>query len=314
MILCIFCSYKFKTAFGLVNEAMRKHIDYFSSSTCSMSYYRIKSGNLIFYAKVEERLVEKRTIIQFGSAKFKDCLSIHMFGKSKIAELHGMIYNELCAINMPLPKGDGTIRMAKAALSFMTHINPRIQTVEITDNSQIDCGKNKVSLSDMYFATRGQTWYQAKLGAVPIFKKYDQIVDIMHKKPNLDFDDLWEQYLKDGLILYRYDKSYYEQKYKEAPSWFAFLRDWIEEEGCRPFIWLSDIPIGIMAVIAEANGMEGFETFYGTLWEITKSTIESYDQIQIQSSTQNAYPELEWREATLKKGGAMIFPEEVLYN
>ncbi len=172
----------------------------------SSKYYRIKSGNLVFYAKVEERPLDKRTIIQFGSAKFKDGLSIHMFGKSTIAELHGMIYNQLCAINMPLPKKGGTVRMVKAALSFMMHINPSIDTVQLTDNSQIDCGKTKISLSDMYFATRGQTWYQAKFGADPIFKKYDSLVHVLHQKPTLDFDDLWHQYLKDGMTLYKHEK------------------------------------------------------------------------------------------------------------
>ncbi len=279
----------------------------------SMSYYKIRSGDLVFYAKVEERPMEKRTIIQFGSAKFKDSLSIHMFSKSRIAELHGMIYDHLCASNMPLPKDDGTVRMVKAALSFMTQINPRIQRVELTDNSQIDCGKTKISLSDMYFTTRGQTWYQAKFGAIPVFTDYDPLEKIMHQKPTLDFDHLWNQYLQDGSHLYKYGKEHYQRKYTEADSWIAFLKEWIEVEGCRPFIWLSDVPIGIISVIAAGHDID-METFHGRVWQIPKDVIDTYDPIQVTPSTAKQFPDLEWREPTPKKGGMMLLPEEVLYD
>lgn len=276
-----------------------------------MSFYKVKCGDLIFYAKVEDRPKERRSIIMFGSARFQDCLSIHVFGKSKIAELHGVIYNRLCATNMPMPKGHGTIRMIKAAMKFVLKMFQHIKTFELTDNSQIECGKFKISLSDMYFATRGKTWYESKFDAIPDFTGYEELKQEFQKKPIFEFDDLWDQYLQDGQKLYKYEKEYYAQKYHVAISWFAFLNTWMQEEGCRPFVWLSDTPIGILSIISENE-----QTLHGKNWKITKQTVDSYDPINVRPVPLTSFPDIQWREeeTSAQTGGMMLFPEETAYE
>lgn len=276
-----------------------------------MQFYKVKSHNLVFYAKVEHIPRDKRTIIQFGSAKFKDCLSIHIFGQSKIAELHGLIYNRLCAINMPLPKNEGTIRMVKAAMVFALQLSPHITKFELTDISQVDCGKHKIALADLYFITHGMTWYENRFGAQPSFTKYEYLKLIFQSKPKLDFDDLWEQYLKDGARLYKKSKEYYHNMYDQSSSWFYFLQKWFTEEGCRPFLYLADIPIGIIAVVNDE-----IQSLYGKVWEITKSTVfAEYDPIQVHTIPVKKFPNIEWRDTPSPKrsrGGRMILPFEVM--
>lgn len=296
------------TTLGYVILAKSK--SFFSKLEISMSFYKIQSGPLVFYAKIDDRPLEKRKVIYFGSAQFKDCLSIHVFNRSNFAELHGVIYNRLCAINMPLPKRDGTVRMIKAAMTFALEQFPHIQRFVLTDISHIECGKYKVSLSDMYFVTRAQTWYESKFGAEPLFKEYDLLKQEFASKPVLEFKDLWDQYLQDGEMLYKNDKDYYESMYNESESWFSFLQQWMSEEGCRPFVWLSDTPIGIIAVVSQV-----IQTLHGKDWKISKETVQSYNPIYIERVGLESFPDIEWRDdVTPKKGGAMLFPEEVLYD
>lgn len=279
-----------------------------------MKYYKVRVDNLVFYTKVEYHSEDKRTVIQFGSAKFKDCLSIHVWSRRKVAELHGLIYNRMCSINMPLPKGDGTVRMVKAALLFAIQQFPHIRTFELTDVSQIPCGKKKmkISLSDFYFVTRGVSWYEGKFGAVLASTKYDMLKEEFRQKPHLDFDDLWEQYLQDGRSLYKHDKRHYAKMYRESPSWFAFLQEWFHQEGCVPFVWLSDVPVGIIAVVSEH-----IESLYGKVWEIPRFVVETYGEIDVKPASVSSFPDIEWRDSPdpkPKKGGQMLLSEEEMYH
>lgn len=274
-----------------------------------MQFYKIAISNLIFYAKVETIKRDKRTIIQFGSAKFKDCLSIHVFENSKIAELHGLMYNQTCSINMPLPKNEGTVSMVKAGLKFAVQLFPHITQFELTDVSQVRCGKHNMSLSDFYFATRGKTWYENRFGAQPSFTNYGYLRNIFESKPILDFDDLWEKYLQYGHPLYKKDKQYYQYMYDRASSWFDFLNRWFEEEGCKPFMYLSDTPVGIIGVVNEK-----IQSLHGKVWEIAKATVETYDTIKYNKITATEFPNIQWHENTPPKhrGGRMILPMEVM--
>ncbi len=278
-----------------------------------MQFYEIHTDKYIFYATVDRQ--DDRHIMQIGSSKMKDCMTIHLFGTD--AELRGMMYNRLCASNLPLAKKHGTLEMGKAGLAAALQLFPKIRYFHLTDNSQIECGKAKVSLSDMSFLIHRQTWYERHFHATPLFQlEYTKLRKEFEQKPHFDFDDLWDQYLDEGAEAkyLQQEKTWYHQQYDLATSWFEFFKMIYEKEGCRPFIFLCNLDVPIIAVITE----EFLKTLHGKEWVIPKKVIQE-DQVHVRilPLSQSNFPTtISWsqQDDTLRtQGGAMIFPADVCF-
>lgn len=75
-----------------------------------------------------------------------------------------------CTNNGAVIRGPATIEMLNLAFTIVIEIAPHITAIELDDMSRIPCitptGQAMVSLSAMYIAMYGKTWYQDKFGAV----------------------------------------------------------------------------------------------------------------------------------------------------
>ncbi len=279
-----------------------------------MKIYRIEALPYVFYARVQ-KIDDEETQIQFASSEYNDCLTIQIWKDYSIAELHGVIYDRLCASNIPLEKSSGTVIMIKAALKFVIKKFKYIESFDVTDNSQVDCGAMKVSLSDMNLLVFQNTWYERRFGAVSKYTLYASDLAKLRQAPTVDFDVLWDRYLQHGQMFFAKGKQEYSEMYMQSRSWAMFFHTWFQKEGCRPFLYLADYDKGIMRWLRLST-----RAYRGKEWMIQRDTVRGYDvRVKAQKLHGTSIPQIEWQDVQYTQertihGGQMVLPIDVMYE
>jgi hypothetical protein len=183
----------------------------------------------------------KKTIINVGKYKFKitdntlfareqiycrnfkiggnnlDCINVSISYDSKnepiSASIPHIMYDEECSIDVPLDRGEGSIKMIKALFQYIHLQLPSINEVNFEDKSNIECATeyeiqkkgsrfrkkgtnvNPVPLYYFSIAFNGETWYEKHFNARQKDKnkhdKYrEKINDLLHSeqfKTNISF-------------------------------------------------------------------------------------------------------------------------------
>jgi hypothetical protein len=141
------------------------------------------SENFILTATTSEGtiykfLVERRGIdIRIGNApSLTECILIVCHpGETEIV-LEGISYDSECSYDKPMPSGEGTRTMLKAALLLMAKWYPDRSNVVLDDNSKFKCKNNNIDINLRTFSIllHGKTWYERHFGArLPVKENRD---------------------------------------------------------------------------------------------------------------------------------------------
>jgi hypothetical protein len=131
--------------------------------------------------------------------------------------LDGFGYDEHCNLHGNHIKGKGSDHLLNVALQFIIHHYklPTDTTFQFKDKSYIKCNAYKLPLPVYYTIYHGQTWYESKFGARPLFideivlqNQRAQLRDYLKTKPSIDelFQGLKQDKLK-AVIAKIYDNS-----------------------------------------------------------------------------------------------------------
>lgn len=252
-----------------------------------MTIYEAIVEPFTLYVKIDKD--DDVNIIRLGSSAFPDCASVHVYGHKKpVAELHGLIFNELCSSNIPLNKENkGAVKMVKAVIASTLKTFPHVTHFQLTDNSTIEYKPidKYARLADMYFLLHGETWYEAKFGAYPIFfTMYERMKTAFGKKPSLPFGDVWKYMPKEMR-----DKVRIKAIYTQSANWHEFFQQWWEVAGCTPFLYIysDDGNTLIHDIFPE------MKTLYGSDWMIDVKDVD-LSMVILKQLDDDKIPRIAW--------------------
>lgn len=237
-------------------------------------YYKVSITPYIFFVQV--KLEDDMYVIRLGTHELPDCGSVQVYEHHQIAELHGIVYNELCATNVPLQRSDqGTQKMIHALIAFTYRIFPCITHIQLTDTSLIDCQalSKSVYLQDMFFYKYGMTWYEKHFGAQSDMAMYPELKLAFLKKPSLPFQTIWK-YMPPN----KKNKKQVQNIYKHSQTWHEFFLRWWDVDGCLPFMYIHQDHRSMLHDIYPFTR----KTLYGTTWLIYNKTYTSPFNIDIE--------------------------------
>lgn len=243
----------------------------------------------IFYVNVDRQ--QSTYILRLGSSELHDCVSVHVFPKRPYADLHGIMYNELCASNIPLKKEDrGTVKMVWSMMKATLYLFPYVTHFHLTDMSTVECkelGRN-VILADMYFYLHGKTWYEATFHAHPSHIEYQNLRHAFQQKPSLSFQIVWS-YMPRDLA----NKKRIHSIYKMSKDWHDFFRQWHAIDGCVPFLYIhSSTGNTLMRDIYSR-----IRSLHGTEWTIEASRVD-LESVKVHKVTAAMIPKIAWSTKT----------------
>jgi len=134
-------------------------------------------------------------------------------------------YEKGCNITGDLKRGEGTIALGKATLSFTFSMFPSLQHIYLKDWSRVECKGIDIYLPPIQLVEYGETWYQRHFKAKPehseVQKKMQRYLNIIQKKP--DFKVLWKSI---QLYISSNDNSF-KNKFEDLYAQHSTLRDFI---------------------------------------------------------------------------------------
>lgn len=203
-----------------------------------MRYYQVTYGNFDFIASHIKHDNNWHEIL-LGGARRK-CIIVHIYPKDEFCTLIDAFHDKECNLTEDLPKKSGTIEMISAGIALCKKLYPKLKYMSLQDESVIKCGNGKnLPLSDVYMLLYGQTWYQNYFNATPvqILPQISRLSKMLRKKPHIEWDTLWNNYLRLGYP--NSDKNIIKHKYHSVQSWHEFFQS-IRENNCVYWYeWLS---------------------------------------------------------------------------
>jgi hypothetical protein len=118
------------------------------------------------------------------------CVSIHV-NPEEGATLDMLKYDQRCEVSGRMVKGNGTREMLKFAFDLAK--KEGATTIQLTDRSEVMCGRQKIQLGFYYFLLHGKTWYERYFNFYPVtyVKKYEKAKEL--REELLDIDVLKQQ-------------------------------------------------------------------------------------------------------------------------
>jgi len=165
-------------------------------------YYLIKSfkTNKIYYVNYLKD--KENEIIFFGGVRQK-CVIVTIDTDNLTGERKGILqtiqYFDKCVIYNKLNRCDQLVDLVHCSLLFLIKKFPEIDTVELSDASEIKCKNNEsITLADYYYVKLGQTWYEKHFNAKAddeYINSYKKNIDKeLKNKINLTPDDFIKKY------------------------------------------------------------------------------------------------------------------------
>ena len=132
--------------------------------------------------KVEFNDTPKDLEMFFWNAE-NPCITMVLSKEDNVAVLNRLEYNEGCTIDGKMKRGKDTRDMILFAIDLIKSKGAR--SVQLTDNSTIQCNGKTIRLGLMYFFKFGKTWYET-LGFEPMnYKEEYTQAKIIQKTLNL---------------------------------------------------------------------------------------------------------------------------------
>jgi len=236
--------------------------------------YKVQTSVGIF------RVDKTKTHLRIGGSKF--CVEIKLYDSEmpEHAELQWLMTKEGgCELNNKLIKGDATVHLLKLSLTILK-IYRKVQFIKLLDNSKYDCQiddktKKTIYINKYNYLFHGGTWYDEKVGAIPIDSAlknlYDQTksryTDPLAKPESFDFrnkgleTELTPMYesttsWKDFADLLH---KQYEPKTlcKKASPWYEYAVAVLTNNRMLPEFWqidITDINIPFKRIVAKEGG------------------------------------------------------------
>lgn len=265
-----------------------------------------KNDKHIFEANIKENIYE--ITIKIGGKSYndisnlsdlslqptlcwRDCINISIHkGNPTQAKIPHLQAEPECSFDKILEDKESS-NFIKASLQYVSKKYPDIKKFLLDDMSNVDCGKKRLnvlpkmrkldkpfSLSHLYLATHGETWYEKIFGAkminIKLYDLYKESRNKLHGKIDIDYDKFKHLYSiddnNDKIIsnYYSKDKTWIEF-FKSIPrddrckGLYNWLPSFINEKIENTFIqngWYIDIdsmPKTIMEIVEKPNNMKG---------------------------------------------------------
>lgn len=265
-------------------------------------FYEVTVSPYVFYVKVERE--DDMYILRLGSSEFSDCGSVQVYENDSVAELHGLMYNELCSTNTRMSREDrGSQKMVHALIKVTRQLFPFVAQFQLTDASVIDCNfiPKSVYLQDMYFYRYGCTWYEKYFGAKIELPTYDELKRAFLQKPaHLDFDATVWKYMPPDT----FDRQKVYDIFVRSNTWHEFFQKWWEVDGCTPFMYIHSERRSIMNQI-----FSKVKTLYGTKWIIDMDVATPDYEIQVKKV--GRVPKIAWENQSTTTKVRRIFGGEM---
>lgn len=150
----------------------------------------------------------------------------------KLAKLITTHYNEKCAVNEKLERGEGTRHMINTAMYFVSKACPFVEGFEINDASTRTCDNNTtITLSYFSITNYNKTWYEknfkAYIGDRDKQEKYNKIIGELQARSLPE----WETF--DAIFLRTTDKTHkqrLESIYSKSTTYGSLFKN-IHKEG-----------------------------------------------------------------------------------
>jgi hypothetical protein len=126
--------------------------------------------------KVEISYEGNDTRLVIWTPNDKPCITGVIAKEDKVAVIATANYSPTCTIDGNMKRGEGTREMFKDILK-MLKVKGAV-SVQLMDNSTIDCEGTEIALGPFYFLKHGQTWYEKYFGFKPTEKyrvKYEKV-------------------------------------------------------------------------------------------------------------------------------------------
>lgn len=98
--------------------------------------------------------------------KVNPCISIYIADDEAI--LNTLRYSPHCTLNGQMKRGEGTKKMITFAFELAKQHGAK--TVQLQDDSTVQCDGETINLGPFYFFQHGVTWYEKHFGFYPIAK------------------------------------------------------------------------------------------------------------------------------------------------
>ena len=211
--------------------------------TMSTSYILYKTLSTTFKIKIKSESYHYS--IKIGSDHFQDCVDIIVYKTDSQHQKLAQIYSEPECWE-DLVKGN-TVEMIKSALQFINCVF-NVHSFEFDDNSNVECGitniskkaprklSNPFSLSHLYLATKGETWYEHMFAASMLdqdrYNDYKSRKRIILEPINISFEEFVRhaQLTKD-------QQSNISSFYSPEKTWIEFFNSIPKSKHCE-LVWL----------------------------------------------------------------------------
>ena len=137
-----------------------------------MQYYEISYEGVEFGVSVRSlgrsfRGEEQMYYIEVGGRE--KCIDMSVTKNNPKAYISGFKHHKRCAMTVDLPTGDdGTVKMLRAAMTFVSKKFKYVQYFQLRDTSYIQCRyKLRTDLWSLYLVKHRTTWYASKVHAHP---------------------------------------------------------------------------------------------------------------------------------------------------
>lgn len=97
--------------------------------------------------------------------KTNPCISLYIADEEAV--LNTLRYSPHCTIDGQMKRGEGTKKMIQFAFDLAQR---GAKTVQLQDESTIQCGDETIMLDPFYFFQYGKTWYEKHFGFYPVPK------------------------------------------------------------------------------------------------------------------------------------------------
>lgn len=107
------------------------------------------------------------TDISIFIGKVSHCLSAIIYSNSSnIINVNYFSYDKICNITKNLEKGDGTSKMMNAFFKYIELHHPKIDTIILTDKSELNCSNINISLYMLYMLKYHTSYYEKRHGFI----------------------------------------------------------------------------------------------------------------------------------------------------
>jgi len=232
--------------------------------------YKGKIRNIYYYVSLKYDKYDKEYILNVGNPKKSQCLTI-IINNSSTAIIQNVSFDKTKKCTLLHKKySEGIIKnLVKCSLLLSISLFKHLKYFSLTDNSIIECGVEKIALSDYYFVKYGKSWYQYNFDAKPENKRE------IHNKTNI-FRRLMKKKLSKSFIkdYMKYYSKYYNNvdemveiisKYSNSKYTYGeFITNLMnDKDDCAIYSYIFTKIFG--------------KVLYGTEWIINKSSIIKYD-------------------------------------